>query len=309
MFENRYAWFLYLLDSSEIMAQDAAELQSCRSWFNELIKENALVHCGNASSLFCPQCDDLHGLEVDPITFKGYCVDTGFVCFKPEDLMEYQASPQWMIAAIRKSFGVAVADKNQEGVNDTCWRIGSVRLDKKLRPLFFCRNYAERMTEINQNVAALSGEPGVVLLTSPHKRNPEKIAEHLAVSIATCMKDHSAKFSLCPEILGRLWSNRPAEKGRLTHAPDFRTVTLDGRTHHFPGELQRKFVKRLIELHNEGVTSAKTSDIMSAIGGENTRRIGDLFKGHKTWEQLIEYGGRKDLSSHLRRGTCRLMID
>ena len=216
--------------------------------------------------------------------------------------MEYQASPQWMIAAIRKSFGVAVADKNQEVVRDTCWLIGSVRLDKKLRPLFFCRKYAERMTEINRSIAALAGEPGVVLLTSPHKRNPEKIAEHLAVSLFNCLGSQPDKTLFNTGVLERMWSNRPAEKGRrLTHSSDFHTVTLDGIKHHFQGELQRKFVKCLIELHNEGVMSAKTSDIMSAIGGESTRRISNLFKGHATWNTLIEHGQP--------RGTCRLKID
>jgi len=99
MLENRYAWLIQLLETGENITHADSVLQNRQAWFDELIKENALVHSGNVSRLICPQCDEPHDIAVDPSTFKGYCVDAGYVSFEPKRIMQYQASPQWVIEA------------------------------------------------------------------------------------------------------------------------------------------------------------------------------------------------------------------
>lgn len=309
MLENRYAWLIQLLETGENITHADAVLQNRQAWFDELLKENALVHSGNVSRILCPQCDEPHDIAINPSTFKGYCVDSGHVSFEPRRIMQYQASPQWMIEATRKSFGITATDKITEISQGTCWKIGSVRLAKKPRTLFFCRNYAEFAQAIDRSITALAHDTGVILLTSPHGKNPEQIAGHRTVSVTVCLNENSTKNLLSADALERVWNNQPTKGDQLTHSADYRTVTLNGTTHHFPGDLMRAFVKHLIELHKKGQLSAKTSEVMTAIGADHSRRIGDLFKGHKSWETLIECGGKKGSSTDLQRGTCRLRIN
>lgn len=299
--ENCHAWLLHLFDSGEHITQADAIFQGRQTWFDALVKENALVHSGNVSRLLCPQCDEPHDVVVDPSTFKAYCADAGNLSFTAKQVMRYQASAPWLIEAARKSLGVAANEKTKEVVANTCWKIGAVRLEKKPRPIYLCRGYEASKKAVNEGIAALADETGMILLTSPHKQNPEKIAAHRAVSMAACMGDTPDKNLLSADRLARMWNNQPARNDQLTHSADYRTVTLNGTTHHFPGDSQRAFVKYLIELYKKGQMSAKTSEVMSAIGVEGTRRIANLFNGHQTWKSLIGYGNP--------RGTCRLLVN
>ncbi len=187
--ENRHAWLLQLFDSGEHITQADAIFQGRQTWFDALVKENALVHSGNVSHLFCPQCDEPHDVAVDPSTFKAYCADAGNLSFTAKQVMRYQASAPWLIEAARKSLGVAANEKTKEVVSNTCWKIGAVRLEKKPRPIYLCRGYGVSKKAVDDGIAALADETGMILLTSPHKQNPEKIAAHRAVSLMMCLGD------------------------------------------------------------------------------------------------------------------------
>ena len=299
--DSRYAWLIQLFDSGEHVTHADATLQGRQEWFDALVKENALVHSGNASHLLCPQCDEPHDVAINPTTFKGYCIDAGHVSFEARRIMQYQASSAWLVDALRKSLGISGTDKTTDVIANTCWKIGSARLEKKLRPIFLCRGYEYSKKAVNEAINALADETGIILLTSPHQQNPEKISAHRAVAMTMCLSPEQEKTFLKADVLGRMWNNQPAADSPLTHSADYRTVTLNGITHHFPGDSQRAFVQHLIELYRKGQLSAKTSKVMSAIGVESTRRISNLFNGHATWKSLIEYGNP--------RGTCRLLVN
>ncbi|MFN7226516.1 MAG: hypothetical protein ACK5UY_04600 [Holosporales bacterium] len=215
--------------------------------------------------------------------------------------MQYQAASAWLIEAARKSLSIIATDKTKDIITGTCWKIGSARLGKKLRPIYLCRGYDLSKKAVDNGIAALTDDTGMILLTSPHQQNPERIAAHRAVSMAACLGDEADRNLFSADKMTRMWNNQPAQNGALTHSADYRTVTLNGTTHHFPGDGQRAFVQHLIELHKKGQKSAKTSEVMSAIGIESTRRISNLFNGHATWKTLIEYGNP--------RGTCHLRIN
>lgn len=299
--ENRYEWLIQIFDTGEHISLADAALQDRQLWFDALVKEKALVHSGNVSRLLCPQCDEPHDIAVDPSTFKGYCADAGHISFPARQVMQYQASSAWLIEAARKSLSVAATDRISDIVTGTCWKIGSARLEKKLRPIFLCRSYDSSKKAVDDGIAALADETGMILFTSPHQQTPEKIAAHRAISLTLCLGNKPDKGFLSADTLERVWNNQPAEDGQLTHSADYRNVTLNGTTHHFPGDSQRAFVQHLIELYKKGQQSAKTSEVMSAIGVESTRRISNLFSGHTTWKSLIGYGNP--------RGTCRLLVN
>lgn len=306
--DSRYAWLIQLFDSGEHVTHADATLQGRHEWFDALVKENALVHSGNASHLLCPQCDEPHDIAINPTTFKGYCVDAGHVSFEAKRIMQYQASAAWLIETLRKSLGISGTDKTTDIIANTCWKIGAARLEKKLRPIFLCRGYEQSKKAVNEAVNALADETGIILLTSPHQQNPEKISAHRAVAMTMCLSETPDKTLISADILRRMWNNQLTIDSPLTHSADYRTVTLNGITHHFPGDSQRAFVQHLIELYKKGEQSAKTSKVMSAIGVESTRRISNLFNGHQTWKDLIEYGKQKGSSNDLPRGICRLRI-
>ena len=307
--KNRHEWLIQIFDTGEHITLADAALQDRQLWFEALVKEKALVHSGNVSRLLCPQCDEPHDITVDPTTFKGYCVDAGHISFTAKQVMQYQASHAWLIEAARKSLSVAATDKSKDIITGTCWKIGSARLEKKLRPIFLCRGYDSSKKAVDDGIAALADETGIIFLTSPHQQNPEKIAAHRAVSLMLCLGDKPNKSLLNADVLERMWNNQPAEDGQITHSADYRNVTLNGTTHHFPGDLMRAFVKNLIERYKKGQLSAKTSEVMTAIGADHSRRIADLFKGHSSWESLIEYGNKAGVANGVARGTCRLRVN
>lgn len=308
MLENRYAWLIQLFETGENITHADAVLQNRQAWFDALVNENALAHSGNVSCLLCPQCDEPHDIAVDPFTFKGYCVDAGHVSFEPKRIMQYQASHAWLIEAVRKSLSVSASDNTKELGANHFWKIGSVRLGGKPRPLFLCRDVGQSIKAVTDSLKNPPEDPGVILLTSPHRNCPGAIAGHRVALLSLCLPETGKNF-LSHEVLERIWKGQPAADNQLSYSADFRTVTLNGITHHFPGDLMRAFVKHLIELYKKGQLSTKTSEVMTAIGADHSRRIGDLFKGHKTWETLIECGGKKGSSSDLIRGTCRLRIN
>lgn len=223
---NRHAWLLHLFDSGEHITHADAVFQGRQTWFDALVKEKALVHSGNVSHLFCPQCDEPHDVAVDPSTFKAYCADAGNLSFTAKQVMRYQASAPWLIETLRKSLGVAANEKTKEVVANTCWKIGAVRLEKKPRPIYLCRGYDASKKAVDDGIAALADETGMILLTSPHKQNPEKIAAHRAVSMAACMGNTPDKKLLSADILERVWNNQLTQNGQLTHSADYRTVTV-----------------------------------------------------------------------------------
>lgn len=301
MLENRHRWLIQLLDTGEQLNHNDAALLDKQQWFQELIKENALGHAGNVAHVLCQQCDFPHDILIDPITFTGYCADSGNITIPAEILKNYQASVQWIIDALRKSLGVTDSDKIKELVANHLWKIGSVRLGGKPRPLFLCRDIGQSLKSVTDSLKNPPEEPGIILLTSPHQSCPDALAGHRVVLLSICLSGADDKNLISHEILERIWKGQPATDGALSYEPDCRSVTLNGETHHFPGDLQRAFVKHLIELHNKGQKSGKTSEIMTAIGADHTRRIDNLFSGHKSWDRLIERGKP--------RGACRLRID
>lgn len=300
MLETRRRWLIQLLDTGEQLNHTDAALQDKQIWFQQLIKEKALSHAGNVTHILCPQCDFPHDILIDPVTFTGYCADSGNITIPPEILKNYQASVQWIIAASRKSLGVAASDKTRELVANHFWKIGSVRLGGKPRPLFLCRDVGQSIKAVTDSLKKPPEDLGIILLTSPHQNCPEALLGHRVVALSICLSETEKNF-ISHEVLERVWNGQPTANNQLSYSADFRTVTLNGETHHFPGDLQRAFVKHLIELHNKGQKSGKTSEIMTAIGADHTRRIDNLFSGHKSWDRLIERGKP--------RGACRLRIN
>lgn len=219
--DNRHAWLIQLFDSGEHITHADATLQGRHVWFDALIKENALVHSGNASHLLCPQCDEPHDIAINPTTFKGYCVDAGHVSFEAKRIMQYQASAAWLIETLRKSLGISGTDKTTDIIANTCWKIGAARLEKKLRPIFLCRGYEQSKKAVNEAVTALADETGIILLTSPHQQNPEKVFSHRAVAMTMCLSDEPEKTFLKADVLERMWNNQSAADSPLTYSADY----------------------------------------------------------------------------------------
>lgn len=297
--ENRHRWLIQLLDTGERLNHNDAALQDKQQWFQQLINENALSHAGNATHILCPQCDFPHDILINPVTFTGYCADSGNILISSEILKNYQASVQWIIAASRKSLGVAASDKTKELVANHFWKIGYVRLSGKPRPLFLCRDVGQSIKAVTDSLKNPPEDPGIMLLTAPHQSCPDAIAGHRVALLSICLSETGKNF-ISHEVLERIWKGQPAADGALSYEPDFSSVTLNGETHHFKGK-QQDFVKRLVESHLKGQTSTRTTEIMTAIGVDHTRRISNLFSKHKSWKRLIDYGSP--------RGYCRIRVD
>ncbi|MDD3183399.1 MAG: hypothetical protein PHD48_11445 [Alphaproteobacteria bacterium] len=300
MAENRYKWLIELFDAQQALSLHDAVLMDKADWFRALCAEKALIHSGNLTSILCSQCDVPHTLKVNPLTYKAYCAEAGQVQYKPEDTMQYAASPDWIFKSLRTALSISGADKLQECVPGALWILGQTRIGKKSITAFFARNVAERQKDIVDYLQANIGKAaGILFLASDDLGTAKALpGGHRPVSLEVYLDD---QFHFPQGALDRIWRGDAVDVPHVQHAPDFSTVTIGDTTHYFSGEDHRKVIAHLHKAWTSGKPVVIRSEMMVAIGLERTRQLPHLFKGHKTWRDLIAYGKP--------RGTCRLIIE
>jgi hypothetical protein len=293
-------WFMQLFSTMEYVAYGDAQLMRSDHCVEQLLNAGALQHVGNTTSLLCPECTHLHGVTVDPATFRGYCSETGHIAFTPDDIMQYQADALWLINLLRTDLQIAATEPIATVLEGICWKVGMVRIADKLRPLFLCRAYTAHASAIAKELAAHPDEAGIILLPLPPNELPARVGLHRAASLFLPLSDKSRARIIDEPALNRIWHNATDDHKPLQYSPDYRLVTAKGVTHSFSGPKQRAFVTYLIKQYEQGHKVVKTAVVMVEIGQDKCC-ISKLFKGHATWRDLIAYGDP--------RGTCRLLVD
>jgi hypothetical protein len=300
MAENRYKWLIELFDAQQALSIHDAVLMDKADWFKALCAEKALIHSGNLTSILCSQCDVLHTLKVNPLTYKAYCAEAGLVQYKPEDTMQYAPSQDWVFKSLRTALSIANADKVQECVPGSLWVLGQTLIGKKYVTAFVARNMTDNFKNIVGYLQDNIGKAaGIIFLASNDLGSTKTLpGGHRTASLAVYLGED---FRFPQGTLDRIWHGDTFDKPQVQHALDFSTITIGNTTHYFSGEYHRKVIAHLYKAWASGKPVVTRSKMMAAIGLEETRQLPHLFKGHKTWRDLIAYGKP--------RGTCRLIVE
>lgn len=300
MAENRHRWLIELFDTQQAISLHDASLMDKADWFEALRAEKALSHSGNLTSILCSQCDVPHTLKVNPLTYRAYCAEAGHIQYKPEDTMQFIANKDWIFKSLRSALSIANADKIQECVPGSLWILGQTRIGKKSVAAFFACNIANSSKAIVDYLQANIGNaPGIIFLASKDWGFAQAFpGGHRTVSLEIYLGD---KFQFPQGTLDRIWRGETADAQHVQHSLNFSTITIGNTTHSFSGGDQRKVVEYLYKAWTSGTPVVIRSQMMEKIGLEKTRQLPHLFKGHKTWRNLIAYGDP--------RGTCRLIVE
>ena len=244
MAENRYRWLIDLFDTQQAISLHDASLMDRADWFEALRAEKALTHSGNLTSILCSQCDIPHTLKVNPLTYKAYCAEAGYVQYKPEDTMQFGASQDWIFKSLRSALSIANADKIQECVPGSIWILGQTRIGKKSVTAFFARNIANSSkTIVDYLQANIGNAAGIIFLSSNDLGSAKAFpGGHRIVSLAVYLDD---KFNFPQGALDRIWRGDTVDAPHVQHALDFSTITIGDTPHSFSGADQRKVVEHL----------------------------------------------------------------
>jgi len=142
----------------------------------------------------------------------------------------------------------------------------------------------------------LSGEDYIALRDTvgfPPKKSKLKV-----FLIRKCNIPDPADYSF-PDITETLRSyleenvNNTLNEQKLTarHSPDFRSVHWFGTDHSFTAT-QAAIIKHLWEAWENGTPDIGQAALLEQVGSESNRLV-DVFKGHKTYKQLIGPGKTK----------------
>lgn len=280
-----------------VSSVDQATHLSLSSVVGELIEAGAFAQSNNQMNVMCPNCENMHQVAISPSDFKGYCADTGIIEVKPEELIMYVASSEWMLNNIRKSIDAPTSHPAKELLNNQLWFVGHTRITEKLVPVYLARN-ADHQTEWLDDYFQKNpgSSAGIVLLTFPHIRQKDLPNGIRPLALGDAV-DCSGDLSISVNVLKRVWESTLETNQGLSYTPDFQHVTHNGTQHVFSGEKQRKVVEYLIKAFKAGTPSVKTSEMMSKLGMDSTTQFSHLFSKHPTWKQLIQYGTPKGYSS------------
>lgn len=294
--ENRYQWLIELFHDGQSVGPSDAELLGKAEWLRQLKDERALASSGNQRRILCPHCDVLHDILIDPVSFEGYCQDNGPVKVEPETVVSYVADHSWLVNRMRAALEISASAAYKECLPDRLWAIGESRVGGKMIPVYLARCGIETLGEHFKSHPGNSA--GVVFLTFPHQRARDLPGGHRPVSLTEIMGSEDGRFTIDRTLLERIWQGADGNDTVPTHDPEYKNVTYLGQSHYFGGKQQRKVVRHLIEQYTAGSPVVRTSEMMVKLGMESTRQLPHLFKGHKTWDQLISYGDP--------HGTCRI---
>lgn len=294
--KNRYEWLIELFHDGQSVGPSDAELLGKAEWLRQLKDERALASSGNQRRILCPHCDIPHDILIDPVSFEGYCQDSGPVKVEPETVVNYVADHAWLVDKLRAALEISASTACRECLPDGLWMIGESRVGGKMVPVYLARCDIETLGEHFKSHPGNS--TGVVFLTFPHQRARDLPGGHRHISLAEIMGSEDGRFTIDRTLLERIWQGTDGDEEALAHDPEYKTVTYLGQSHIFRGKQQRKVVQYLIEQHKAGNPVVVTSEMMSRLQMDSTRQIPHLFRGHRTWDQLISYGDP--------HGTCRI---
>ncbi len=244
--------------------------------------------------------DEHHYVDVEwDQETKGYRYPTphvrgGWVAVPKEDMLTWNLDMDWFVGWIAEQFDLAPSISPRVLIPDILWYLGTPWIRKRRSGLFFTRrvSFNEVYDQVVDALRNRSGEPpGVILTTSRWMvKNVEFPGRHRVIQLRDCLVgDHTATIDI-NVVANRLFGNDdPTPIGPLQYNNDYSLITVNGRSFVFRGDKQKQVIGSLIHAWNLGEKKVRTQIILEDADS-SAGQIQKLFKGHRDWRELIEYG-------------------
>jgi hypothetical protein len=132
----------------------------------------------------------------------------------------------------------------------------------------------------------------IVFTLDPSERfRPPYLRGHEFVALADAV-DNEDGIAVSPDILAARLMMGPSQKGPVWVAGDGGVLIIHGKQHDFTGGKQKVAVGLLAQAWLDGERVQPVEKILAeAECGPSMKRLKDLFRGHRTWQEVIRESG------------------
>lgn len=132
----------------------------------------------------------------------------------------------------------------------------------------------------------------IVITLDPSERfRPPYLRGHEFVALADAV-DNEDGIAVSPDILAARLMMGPSQKGPVWVAGDGGVLIIHGKQHDFTGGKQKVAVGLLAQAWLDGERVQPVEKILAeAECGPSMKRLKDLFRGHRTWQEVIRESG------------------
>jgi hypothetical protein len=131
----------------------------------------------------------------------------------------------------------------------------------------------------------------VITLDSSERFRPPYLRGHEFVVLADAV-DNEDGIAVSPDILAARLMMGPSQKGPVWVAGDGGVLIIHGKQHDFTGGKQKVAVGLLAQAWLDGERVQPVEKILAeAECGPSMKRLKDLFRGHRTWQEVIRESG------------------
>lgn len=286
------------MEPPEVTGQGIEESAN-RNALATLFELGALLHVGNSESALCFGCDHPHSIAVEYAgdgQYRGYCADTGYQPFRPEDIRRLAVAEDWIVQAIRSSLSLNPGGHSVQAASSAVSRIGRVRFGSYPCELFFGRRLFERarFDEAKRTIAGAIGKaPAILLTTTPSDLIPGEPPPRCAiVALEDVLTVTTGQVSLDD---GPFYAALRGGDHRFhadgvgfVFSPGFRSAVFGDLDYSF-SDKQAQVVEALYEAWRTGNPRLHQTEIQGKA--HTSQRVGQVFAGHPAYGALIKYDG------------------
>ena len=275
-------------------------------YFNIIKKyPQAFKKAGYDINIICPECIEPHDIQVNLDNRNAYCHYNGLIPINLEQIKCYVICSKWFLLFLKEALKLMKMSCPEVIYEEEVelWKVGTKKINQKIVPIYLGRDPLSRF-EIFKNLFQndSSIQNGIVILAFSNEQTIENGVKFLNLSRLLEHSFDDQKMMFQDEILERSWLGEYEEKHQTLLLQDGRCLQHNGKQHIFSGERHQKVIRALYENFKKGNAPVHTSSMMNKLFNDTSVQLSQLFKGHKTWKEVIQYGDKHGLA----RGYCNL---
>jgi hypothetical protein len=218
------------------------------------------------------------------------------------DIYTWDMNLSWFVEWLAGQFGQVMQESPPALVDDLLWDLGVTRIGRRRCGLYFARRlqFGSAYDQIVDALQIRSGHPPGVFLTTSKRtmRNVVIPGNHKIITLSDVMEQESSNAKLnLKAIESILNGGATADDGPVTVSNDFGQITVNNRSFHFRGDMQKDFIRALYNAYERNDSMVRMSVVLENIGSKASH-VSRLFNRHPDWKDLVGYG----------QGNCWLKI-
>ena len=220
--------------------------------FKLLTDSAALIPAEGAPVVvMCPGCAEFDvAPEQDERGLRGLCPACGYVRIHSEYLRRWQVDIPWLLAKLRRAFGIESRQISQALIDDRLWKVGDVGQKTQRRHVFLARRLTEPQAQLQLRTAVRAiAERGRSVIVGALSRRQVDLDDVSLIYLPLDFLFHWRSGGLHLDQGLWHWCLKPLHlrnhSGSQVFSEDFRTAILEGEEYTFTDK-QSQFWELLV---------------------------------------------------------------